>query len=419
VVKKLKYHSLIDKVYTRPNLYVAWEKVKANKGSGGIDDVSIKEIEQNLMLNIEEIHRLLYEDRYQPQPVKRVWIPKPDGNKRPLGIPTVRDRVVQQAILNKLTPIFEPKFLDCSYGFRPNRSAHQSIQKVDEYLNSGYRWVVEVDIEKFFDTINQEKLIDFVAEEIADGRVLRLVRSFLHSGVMEDMKIEYQSTGTPQGGVISPLLANIYLYQFDKEMTESGYKVIRYADDIVILCQKKIEAEQALRKTREILERELNLKLNPEKTKITHKSKGFEFLGYNFFGYEEGKWKGNWKIPRKRAIETFKDKIRYLTRRQQPKSMSEIIKEINPVIRGWGNYFIYGTCKRKFWQLDCWIRDRVKAYKVRGWGKLAHLKYPNWKLKLMGLCSLSGLLYHRRLELLLVRGQRYREAVCGKSARTV
>jgi group II intron reverse transcriptase/maturase len=194
---EFKVHSLIDKVYKPPNLYIAWEKVKANKGSGGVDRVSVEDFEQNLPQNLDEIHRLLKEDRYLPQPVRRVWIPKPNGDKRPLGIPAVRDRVVQQALLNRMQRIFEPKFSDCSFGFKPGRSPHQAIEKVEEYLKRGCQWVVEVDIEKFFDTVDQKKLMNLVAEEIADGRVLRLIQSFLRCGVMEDMKVEYRVTGTP------------------------------------------------------------------------------------------------------------------------------------------------------------------------------------------------------------------------------
>jgi RNA-directed DNA polymerase len=374
--KKLKYHSLIDKVYTRPNLYVAWEKVRANKGCGGIDRVTIEEFERNGAINIEEIHRLLYEDKYEPLPVKRVWIPKANGKERPLGIPVIRDRVVQQAIGNKLQPIFEKKFFDCSYGFRPGRSAHDAIKKVEEYL------------EKFFDTVNQEILMELVNEEIADGRVLRLIEKFLRSGIMEEAKVEYQVTGTPQGSVISPLLANIYLHEFDKKMTEEGYKMVRYADDMVVMCRTNREAGKVFKRIKQIHEDELKLKLNPEKTRLTHVSKGFEFLGHLFVRNRYG----NWKMPRKRAIESFKDKIRWLTRRQQPKSMSQIIENINPVIRGWGNYFKNSNCKTIFWELDCWTRNRVRAFKVKGWGKRAHLKIPNKKLMRLGLSSLYGLL---------------------------
>jgi len=197
---KFKVHSLIDKVYKPLNLYIAWEKVKANKGSGGVDRVSIEDFDENLSQNLDEIHRLLKEDRYLPQPVRRVWIPKPNKDKRPLGIPSVRDRVVQQALLNRMQRIFEPKFCDCSFGFRAQRSPQKAIARVEEYLKRGYQWVLEVDIEKFFDSVDQKKLIDLVAKEIADGRVLRLIQSFLRCGVMEDMKVEYRVTGTPRAG---------------------------------------------------------------------------------------------------------------------------------------------------------------------------------------------------------------------------
>jgi len=386
-----KVHSLIDKVYKPLNLYIAWEKVRVNKGCGGIDRVSIEEFDRNLIQNLDEIHRLLKEDRYLPQPVERVWIPKPNGGKRPLGIPVVRDRVVQQALLNRMQRIFEPKFCDCSFGFRPGRSAHQAIEKLKEYLKSGYQWVVEVDIEKFFDTVDQEKLIDFVAEEIADGRVLRLIQSLLRSGVMEDMKVKYQVTGTPQGGVVSPLLANIYLHPYDEKMSKEGYKLIRYADDMVVLCRTKGEAEKALRRTREILEGELNLKLNAQKTKITHKRQTFEFLGFLF-----GCKYSDYKIPRNRAVEAFKEKVRRITRRHQPKSMSTIIAQLNPVVRGWGNYFLRGNCQRIFIGLDFWLRNRVTAFKLKRQGGYGHRKYPYSRLRAMGMFFLKDLLYTKK-----------------------
>jgi len=310
--------------------------------------------------------------------------------------------------------IFEPKFCDCSYGFRAQRSPHQAIARVEEYLKGGYQWVLEVDIEKFFDSVEQKKLIDLVAEEIADGRVLRLIQSFLRCGVMEDMKVEYRVTGTPQGGVISPLLANIYLHPYDEKMTQEGYKVVRFADDIIILCRSRIEAEKALRRTREILEGELSLRLNSQKTKITHKRKTFEFLGFLFgCGYSD------YKIPRERAVKAFKDRVRHLTRRHQPKSMSQIISELNPVVRGWGNYFLKGNCQRIFDQLDFWLRNRVTAFKLKRQGGYGHRKYPYSKLKAMGMLFLKDLLYARRPGLLPAKGQRLRRAGCCKSAWSV
>lgn len=401
VGKKLKHHSLIDKVYKRLNLYIAFERVRLNKGVAGVDRVSLEEFERNLEFNLEEIHRLLYEDKYQPQPVRRVFIPKPNGDQRPLGIPTVRDRVTQQALLNRIGKIFEAKFMDCSFGYRPNRNTLQAISRLEQYLKQGYQWVVEVDIANFFDTVEHERLIDLVAEEIADGRILRLIRAFLQSGVMQEMKIEYSVTGTPQGGVISPLLANIYLHPFDERMSSQGYKVVRYADDIRILCQSKQEAEVALKEARDILEGEIGLKVNTEKTKIKHKSQTFEFLGYLF-----GSGYSDYKMPRPRAIEAFKAKVRWATRRQQPKSMSQIVEELNPIIRGWGRYFVYGNSKRIYWQLDCWIRDRLRAYKLKRWSKLSYQKISGRRLEKMGLVSLYRLLNQQRLKLSPVKGQR-------------
>lgn len=402
--KKFKHHSLIDKVYKRPNLYIAFERVKANKGAAGIDRVTLEEFEQNLAQNIEEIHRLLYEDKYKPQPVRRVYIPKLNGEERPLGIPTVRDRIVQQAILNRIGKIFEPKFKNCSYGFRPGHSPLQAVAKVEEYLKQGYSWVVEVDIKNFFDSVNHEKLIKLIKEEIVDRRVLRLIKAYLESGVMEEMKVKYQVTGTPQGGVISPILANIYLHPYDQKMTEEDYKVIRYADDIVILARTKEEAEKALERTKQILEKELKLSINPAKTRIRHKSKTFEFLGYIF-----GCKYADYKIPRPEAVKKYKDKVRRITRRQQPKSIVQIIEGLKPVIRGWAKYFMEGNCKRIFWQLDCWTRDRVRAYKLKKWSKLSHLKISGESLEKMGLITLYSFLTQRQpkqLALFPAKGQR-------------
>jgi group II intron reverse transcriptase/maturase len=404
--REFKVHSLIDKVYKLLNLYIAWEKVKANKGAGGVDKVSLEEFQQNLELNLQEIHRLLCEDRYIPQPIRRVWIPKSNGDKRPLGIPTIRDRVVQQALLNRLSRIFEPKFLDCSFGFRPNRSTHQAIERIEDHLKNGCEWVVEVDIEKCFDTIDHEIAIKRVKEEIADGRVLRLIRSFLEAGVMGEIdKSRNVLAGTPQGGVISPLLANIYLHPLDEAMTNEGFRVIRYADDIVVLCKTKQEAEAALGRIREILEGMLKLKLNSEKSRIVHKAWGFEFLGFKF-----GSGYSDYKIPRDRAIRAFKDKIRFISRRHQPKSMSMIISELNPVVRGWGNYFIRGNCGRIFIELDFWLRNRITAFKLKRQGGYGHREYPYSRLRAMGMLFLKDLLYAKRPELIPVMGQTPKES---------
>lgn len=416
--KEFKVHSLIDKIYKKLNLYIAFEKVKSKKGTGGVDKVSIESFEKGLVQNIEEIHRLLYLDKYQPQPVRRVWIPKPDGDKRPLGIPTIRDRVVQQAILNRLEKIFEPEFCDCSYGFRKGRSCHQAIAKVEEYLKDGYQWIVEVDIEKFFDTVDHEKLVGLVAEEIADGRVLRLINVFLKSGVMNEMKIQYQTNGTPQGGVISPILTNIYLNPYDKAMTSEGYRVVRYADDIIVLCKTRQESERILERTKDILEGKLFLKLHSDKTRIVHISCGLEFLGYKI-----GRGYSVYKIPRDKSIKSFKDKVRFTTRRHQPKNMEQIIEELNPIVRGWGNYFLKGNCLWLFHRLDFFLRNRITGFKLKRQGGYGHRKYSFAVLKSMDMLFLRDLLLKARPELLPAMGQSRPSTMggtdCWKSARSV
>lgn len=417
--KKFKVHSLIDKVYKPLNLYIAWEKVKANKGKGGVDGVSIAEFENQLHQNIRQIHRQLKEKRYQPRPVRRVNIPKDNQAKRPLGIPTVTDRVVQQALLNRMERIFEPKFKDSSFGYRKGRNQHQAIDRIRHYKKKGYSWVVDVDIKAFFDNVEHEKLLDLVNEEIADGRVLALIRSFLESGVMEDMQLRYEVTGTPQGGVLSPLLANIYLHPLDERMEGLDVGYVRYADDCIIMAHTKSEAEQALRVLQQFLQQKLNLELNMEKTKLRHYSQGFEFLGFKMAtGYCD------YRIPRDKAIKAFKDKIRKITRRQQPKTIEQIIKEVNPIIRGWGNYFVQANIKNLYWWLDGWILDRVRAFKEKRWGTYeSQSKWSNVALRKLGLISLRVLMNRCQSredpKLFPVMGQRWRKAVYGRTVRTV
>ena len=351
---KRKIHSLIDKVYALPNLLLAWEKVKANRGAGGIDRVTIKQFEAHLVDNLQELHRVLREGKYQPLPVRRVYIPKADGGERPLGIPAVRDRVVQQAVLQVLQPIFEPLFEDCSYGFRPARSAHQAIAKIETLRVLGFKHVVEVDLKSFFDTLDHELLVSRVAEEIADGRILGLIRGWLEAGVLEEGAVRTQVAGTPQGGVISPLLANIYLHAFDRTMVRRGYQVVRYADDFVVLCKSEKKAQRALEVVTRILTEDLLLTIHPEKTKVTSFKEGFDFLGFRLHT--------RFKKPRAKAIVSFKDKVRLLTRRQQGKNLEEVIKALNPTIRGWGRYFRGSNWKMVAAELDAWIRMRLRSF---------------------------------------------------------
>ena len=410
-MKKRKWYSLYDKVYALSNLERAWEKVRSNRGAGGIDRQTVVSFEREKERHLLGLHRLLREKRYRPHVLRRVYIPKGKKEQRPLGIPTIRDRVVQQALLNILEPIFEPLFHDHSYGFRPQRSAHQAIQQVQRALGEGKEWVVDVDIRKYFDTVNHELLLDAVNEEVSDGSVLRLLRMFLESGVMENGVIRATEEGTPQGGVISPLLANIYLNRFDWKMAQAGYEVVRYADDFVVLCESKERAELAYELIKGIIEGELRLQLHPEKTRILHHHEGtFDFVG--FLVHRRYLW------PRIKSLHHFKDQVRYLTRRQQPKNVQEIIQRLNYALRGFGNYFRMADVKGLFDELDGWIRMRLRCFME----KKKAVKHQNYRisntfLASLGLVSLSKL----RTEYLLLpgMGQPYRKAVYGKSVRTV
>ena len=275
-----KAHSLIGRVYDRRNLWRAWERVRKNKGAGGVDGVTIARFEADLDRYLDALHRLLKEGRYRPRPVKRVEIDKPGTTKkRPLGIPTVMDRVCQQALVQVLAPIFEPTFREASFGYRPGRSAHKAMRRIWRQLGQA-EWIVDADISDFFGSLSHELLVDLVADRVADGKVLSLIRSMLTAGVLRDGVFESAIAGVPQGGVASPLLSNIYLTVFDQRMAKAGFALTRYADDWLIVCRSRTEAERALASARAVLEGELGLRLHPEKTRIVHITRGFEFLGY-------------------------------------------------------------------------------------------------------------------------------------------
>lgn len=382
---KRRWYSLIDKVYEPKNLENAWKKVKANRGSGGIDRVSIAQFAKNKEQNLRELHRLLRNKRYKPIPVKRAYIPKPDKGRRPLGIPTIRDRIVQQALLNifERFGIFESKFLDCSYGFRPGRNAHQAIEEVERLRDQGYTWVVDADIQSFFDAVDHKFLMKLVEEEVSDSSVLMLISLFLKAGVLEGQKFLATTLGTPQGGVISPLLANIYLHPFDTEITDEGYKLVRYADDFLVFCKSREKAEKALAAVREGLAR-LRLSLSVEKTRIAHFSEGIQFLGFEIF--EEH------KVPRKRSVKKFKDNIRRITRRNQPRKVEDIIKDLNLVIIGWGNYFKIGNVNWLYQGLDQWTRMRLRWFVEKRKTYTCNNRIPNKVLFGMGLRTLSSLI---------------------------
>jgi len=379
----MKAHSLIDKVYGWRNLYESWEKVKGNKGAHGIDNVSIEKFEQNRDYYIAELHYLLKTKRYKPKPVRRVFIPKPDGRQRPLGIPTIRDRIVQQVLKNVLEPIFEPIFEDCSYGFRPGRNCHQAIEKIREYIEHGYGYVIDADIKSYFDTIDHEVLIDMIAERVADGRVLQMVRDMLKAGVLHEGSFVMTTEGTPQGGVISPLLANIYLHRLDQRMTEKGYKVVRYADDFVIMCRTRKKVSNAYKAMQRTLEKELKLTIHPTKTKVKRVEHGIAFLGFMIYAM--------YMLPQWEKVEKLKMKIRKATRRQQPIKVTEMIKRLNSILIGWGHYFKIGNVKSLFQRLDQWIRMRVRSFIKKRKSRNHNWQIPNKHLFNMGLRTLASL----------------------------
>ena len=408
--KKMKWYSLIDKVYSLPNLLESWHEVRKNRGAGGVDKESIEEFERNLNQNLKELHRLLKEKRYTPSPVRQVLIPKPSsGDLRPLGIPTVRDRVVQQAIRRIIEPIFEVKFKDVSYGYRPSRGAREAIQKCKEYIASGYQWAVDADIASFFDTVDHRLMMKALNDEIADGTLLDLIERFLKAGVMKSGRLDSTHEGVPQGGVISPLLANIYLHYFDSVMAERGYRLVRYCDDFVIFTKFGRKAQRALQVSKQILEDTLRLKLSPQKTRIVHAHyDGFEFLGCLF--------KSGYIRPKDRSIVSFKNKVRHITRRQQPKKLGMIIERLNPVVRGWGNYFRYGNVKTLYLRLDEWMRMRLRSFLEKKRAVTHQNKrISNWQLKSQGLVYLQELLPIPSPAM----GQLKRKAVYWKTVRTV
>jgi RNA-directed DNA polymerase len=382
-----KFYSLIDKVYSLPNLREAWAEVKRNKGAAGVDRVTVERFEQHRNVYLHELHERLRRGTYTPPPVKRVYIPKADGTQRPLGIPTVADRVAQQAVRRVLQPIFEEwVFLPCSHGFRPGRSTRTAVAQVEEHRKQGYRWVVDVDFKSYFDTLDHEILMAKVKEVVTDGSVLRLIRSWLTAGVMSDGQLTHQATGTPQGGVISPLLANIYLHALDKRLTDLGYRVVRYADDLVILCESANKAKTALGLLKQTAEGELKLTVHPVKTRITTFGKGFDFLGFTF--------RRQHRVARQKSLEKFKERIRELTLRQTHLTTAEVIDQINPVIRGWGNYYRHGHMKSRFERLDEWIRERIRSCWLKRKAHRSHkasCALPNKRLAKLGLVSLLTL----------------------------
>jgi RNA-directed DNA polymerase len=396
-VKGGKWFSLMDKVFRPSSLEVAWRKVEANKGSSGVDGQSLDRFAADAALYLTELHESLKSGLYSPSPVKRVDIPKGNGQTRPLGIPTVKDRIVQTALKMAIEPIFETQFREGSYGFRPERGCKDALREVDRMLKEGYAHVVDADLKSYFDTIPHDRLMARVAEKISDGRVLALIESFLRQDVMKEMERWTPTAGTPQGAVISPLLANIYLHPLDLLMEESGYRMVRYADDFVILCRTADEAAAALRQVTAWTAAN-GLTLHPDKTRIgdaREAGQGFEFLGYRF---EAGH-----RFVRKKSLTTFKDKVRAKTGRNRGVSLERIISELNPMLRGWFNYFKHAV-PSEFRLLDSFIRRRMRAIlrrreKRRGFGLCPddHKRWPNAYFASLGLFTTTTARYRARL----------------------
>jgi RNA-directed DNA polymerase len=353
-VKGGVWFSLIDKVSAPRVLRWAFEQVSRNGGAAGVDHETTVMYEQRLERHTEYLSRTLKEGSYQPDAVRRVMIPKPGSSeKRPLGIPTVRDRVVQKAMLATIEPIFEREFAEQSYGFRPGRGCKRALRRVEQLLRAGYTWVVDADLQKYFDTIRHEVLMQLVAERIADGRVLKLIEKYLQQGVLENMREWQPETGTPQGAVISPLLSNIYLNPLDHLLAASGTEMVRYADDFVLLCRSENEAQRALALVQQWTVR-VGLTLHPEKTRIVEATQrgGFDFLGYHF---ERG-----YKWPRKKSLKKFKDTIRSKTKRTNGQSLQVIIANVNRSAKGWYEYFKHSH-HFTFKPLDQFIRTRLRS----------------------------------------------------------
>lgn len=381
-ITERKYYTLKDKVTKIRNMKTAAKHVLDNGGSAGVDRIDTVEFKENYSIHMRELYREFLEDRYQPKPALRVFIPKSDGRQRPLGIPTVKDRIAQAAVRGILEPIYEKEFCDCSLGFRKGKSQIDAINKIEEYKEQGYKWVLDADIKGFFDNIDHELLIEFIKQKVTDGWVIEIIKSWLTMGVMKDGEYIPTEKGTPQGGVISPLLANIFLHEFDKVMVERGYKLVRYADDFVVMTKSKRKAKRAYEVVKEIITEELKLELHPEKTVITNFGKGFVFLGFEFIAW-------NYKRPRKKSLEKFKDKVRKVTKRSQPWKVESIIKRLNAKIYGWANYFGHGNVKKLFRRLDEWIRMRLRTYMEKKKAVMNQNKrIPNSFFRKKGLVSL-------------------------------
>lgn len=358
---------LLERILTKENLNKAYKKVYQNKGASGIDGITVEEISEYIKENKDRILKQIRKRRYKPQPVRRVRIPKENGKIRNLGIPTVRDRIIQQAMVQVLSPIFEEQFSNNSYGFRPGRSCEQAIVKALEMLNDGYDWIVDLDLEKFFDTVNQDRLITIIGRTIKDGDVVSLIRKYLSAGVMEDGKLKATPVGTPQGGNLSPLLSNIMLNELDKELEARGLNFVRYADDCIILVKSEKAANRVLISITKYIEKKLGLKVNAEKSKVTRPTQT-KYLGFSF--WKDGR-SGKWKTkPHLKSYQKLERKLKQLTKRSWSISLDDRIKQINYVVRGWINYFRIANMRNRIIGIDKHLRTRIRVIIWKQWKKI-------------------------------------------------
>lgn len=391
-----KWYSLADKVWNPSNLAKAAAAVLANQGAAGLDHQSCHQFAEHLGDELEALGSALREHRYRPQPVRRVYIPKPGKphQRRPLGIPAVRDRVVQQAVRQVLEPLWEPTFSDASYGFRPGRRAHDAVNRLYDALTRGYHGVVDADIQDYFGSIDQTLLVDQIAERVSDGTVLRWIREMLRAGVLEEGRVRSTTRGTPQGGVASPLFGNIYLDALDHAMAAVPDVIdLRYADDWCALARTEEAARNALSVAREVVEDHLHLTLHPEKTRILDaRTTAFDFLGFTFFWTDPGDTGRPLFGPKSAAIERLKTRVRELTRRNRPLNLEMAIADLAPVLRGWGRYFTISQ-KGDYYRLDAWIRERCRAFVAKRWNRSQQLdrEWTNQRLADLGLPSLAAM----------------------------
>jgi RNA-directed DNA polymerase len=387
-VKGGKWFSLIDKVYRAETLKAAWQKVAANAGAAGVDGQSVKRFAARAEMYLGELKVALERGTYRPMPVRRVEIPKGKGKFRPLGIPVVKDRIVQTALKFVLEPIFEREFLEMSYGFRPGLSCKDALREVDGWLKEGHTFVVDADLRSYFDTIPHARLIERVEEQVSDGRVVELIEGFLRQDIIKDIERWTPTGGTPQGAVVSPLLANIYLHGLDCQMKQKGYRMVRYADDFVVLCRSAEEAQAALCEVRAWVEAS-GLSLSPDKTHVgdcRQEGEGFEFLGYRF---EAGR-----RWVRRKSLTAIRERIRMRTKRTRGDSLARIIADLNPMLRGWFNYFKHAH-PMTFSGMDGFVRRRLRAIlrkqeKRPGMGRCRedHQRWPNKFFATQGLFTM-------------------------------